>query len=469
MLRRQLRRLSHVIPRSLLMSYRDFLAPCRRNCLVAFALVCALALVVCPSAHGQVINQAVGGVSINTDGVLNNAQLDDLGALSRLRRQSLEKTPLELGPNTEMRKISLRRLEAALDECAKNNKPIPDAIKFLAGLQRIQYVFVYPEQHDIVLAGPGEGWKVDAKGTVVGITTGRPVMLLDDLLVALRTAHAAAQGGITCSIDPTAEGLARMKEELPGLTQTHNVDVVTSGLEKAVGMQRISTHGVPETSHFARVLVAADYRMKRLAMAFDPSPVRGLPNYLQMVKPGGLVTPRFWLEPTYEAVFCDAEGLAFELRGSGVKAMTEEDFVTASGAVQHMGKASRTAQQWADIMTQKYPQLAVADPIFGQLQNCMDLAVVGALVAKDRLTEKAGNSLPMLMGSPELKPDVFIAPKQVDSMASVLQKGRGWIISVSGGVAINSWAIVDKAKPDGAVAAIRTKAAAAAATNWWWN
>ena len=88
-------------------------------------------------------------------------------------------------------------------ECAKNNKPIPDAVKYLAGLQRIRYVFVYPEQKDIVLVGPGEGWKVDAKGNVVGVTTGRPVMLLDDLLVALRTAQAAAQGGITCSIDPT--------------------------------------------------------------------------------------------------------------------------------------------------------------------------------------------------------------------------------------------------------------------------
>ena len=113
-----------------------------------------------------------------------------------------------------MRKISLRRLEAAIDDCAKNNKPLPDAIKYLAGLQHIRYVFVYPEQKDIVLVGPGEGWKVDARGNVVGVTTGRPVMLLDDLLVALRTAKAAAQGGITCSIDPTTEGLARMKQTM---------------------------------------------------------------------------------------------------------------------------------------------------------------------------------------------------------------------------------------------------------------
>ena len=143
-------------------------------------------------------------MSIDADGLVNNATIDNMNKLGDQRRQELEKIPGDLNGATEMRKISLRRLEAAIDECAKNNKPLPDAIKYLAGLQHIRYVFVYPEQKDIVLVGPGEGWKVDGRGNVVGVTTGRPVMLLDDLLVALRTAKAAAQGGITCSIDPDA-------------------------------------------------------------------------------------------------------------------------------------------------------------------------------------------------------------------------------------------------------------------------
>ena len=345
---------------------------------------------------------------------------------------------------------------------------MPDAIKYLAGLQRVQYVFVYPEQKDIVLVGPGEGWKADAKGNVVGVTTGRPVMLLDDLLVALRTAKTAAQGGITCSIDPTPEGLASVgKTVLP-----RGVDTATAAatLEKAMGMQRVSVTGVPDTSHFARVLVAADYRMKRIAMALDPSPVRGLPNYLGMAKPAkAMVSPRFWLEPKYEAVLCDAQGLAFELCGSSVKAMTEEDYVAASGTVQHSGKPNPTAQKWANIMTEKYPELAVADPVFGQLQNCMELAVVGALVVKANLPEKAGYDMPTLMNSPAVKADVFNAPKLVASIASVLSKGKGRVMSVSGGVSINSWAIADKVKPSDKVAPVRQKAAFAETAGWWRN
>ena len=74
-------------------------------------------------------------------------------------------------------------------------------------------------------------------------------------------------------------------------------------------------------------------------------------------------------------------------------------------------------------MTEKYAELAVADPIFGQLQNCMELAVVGALVVKERLTEKAGYSMPTLLESPAVKPDAFNAPKQVREQGQRAEEG----------------------------------------------
>ena len=441
---------------------------------ITFPLVLFIVATMAVVGYSQTVTMTggtTGGVSIDTDGILNNARIDEQGRLNNLRNQSLEKIADDLNLAVQMRKISLRRLDAALEDCSKNKKKTPDTLKYLAGLQHIRYIFVYPEQKDIVLVGPGEGWKVDGKGNVVGVKTGRPVMLLDDLLVALRTANAARQGGITCSIDPTEEGLKRMNKSLSGLTRGGDQQTVAGGIEDALGMQRISVSGVPETSHFARVLVAADYRMKRIAMNFDLSPVRGLPSYLQMVKPSThtLLSPRFWLEPKYDALLRDGDGLAFEFRGSGVKAMTEEDFIASTGKVQHSGKAGPAAQKWANIMTDKYGELSVADPIFGQLQNCMEIAIVGALVVKERLTEKAGYSLPTLLESPDVKFEVFNAPKQVESKASVLKKGRNWVISASGGVAINSWGIANKLQSSDAVAAVRTKAAPADNNNWWWN
>ena len=60
-----------------------------------------------------------------------------------------------------MRMISLKGLEQAVKKGLKDGTPgLPEEVRYLAGLQRIEYVFLYPEQNDIVIAGPGEGWKV---------------------------------------------------------------------------------------------------------------------------------------------------------------------------------------------------------------------------------------------------------------------------------------------------------------------
>ena len=455
---------------------RVLAAELRRGWFVLSVIICTIVLVACPAAgqddNDNYFGRAVGGISVDAEGLLDRAMSEDLGTLSALRNRAMKDIPEAMNAVAAERKISLRKLEAALADCVERGEAVPDELKYLAGLQRIKYIFVYPEQKDIVLVGVGEGWKVDSRGNVVGIDSGRPVMLLDDLLVALRTARRAAQGGITCSIDPTPEGIQRMNQIQAGPVHSGDqAEQFAVARAKALGMQQISVHGVPATSHFARVLVAADYRMKRLAMNLEPSPIRGLPSYLQMMSPRtkGLHTPRFWLEPSYEALLHDAEGLAFELCGSSVKAMTEEDFLTASGQFKHSGRPNRTAQRWADIMTKKYPELAVVDPIFGELHNCMDMAVVGALIVRENVLEKAGLSLPTIMDSNALATDSYNAPKMVESQASVMNVRGKWLTAASGGVAINSWGIVGKLLRDSdAMDAVRAKATPAA-NDWWWN
>ena len=423
--------------------------------------------------HAQLVQQAVGGVSIGADGVLRNAETDETGALHQAKLKALEQIPGELN-GLAQRKVSLVRLEHAIRQTIEQGKHLSDAMTYLAGLQHIDYVLVYPDQHDIVLVGPGEGWKVDVRGNLVGATTGRPVMLLDDLLVALRTAPQSLQSGITCSIDPTPEGVARLRQYVSKLhTIGANPDATRESIAQTLGPQRISLNGVPTTSHFARVLVAADYRMKRIAMGFEPAPVRGLPSFLQMMQSTrrGMnnMMPRWWLEPDFQPLLRDREGLSWQLRGASVKALTEEDFFLSSGAREHTGKANPTAQHWANLMTAKYDQLAVADPIFGQLRNCMELAIVAALLTKENLPQRAEADLSTLLDSGRLEVDHFSPPQQVDSQASMLQKGSNWIISASGGVKISPWAAAEKTEESEALVTPHVKAAPTPAGNWWWN
>ena len=340
-------------------------------------------------------------------------------------------------------------------------------------------MFVYPDKQDIVLAGPGEGWRVDDKGAVVGIESGRPVLLFDDLLVAMRTAREAQRSAISCSIDPSAEGLTRLRHHMKQLQRNYrnsntlgNPREAFSRIEQVLGPQKITVTVVPPTSHFARVMIAADFRMKRLAMNFEPAPIAGLPSFLHMMLTKNTkvknMLPRWWMEPQYETASRDPSGLAWQLGGTSVKAMTEADFLSSTGEKKHSGKASPLAQKWADNMTDKYSELAAADPIFAELQNCMSLAVVGALIAKEDLARKAGVDMTTLMDPTETPIDQFNAPRQVDSKVSAIKKGPNWLISTSGGVDINSWAAIDKVQESKKLAPLR-KASAPANDNWWWN
>jgi hypothetical protein len=294
-------------------------------------------------------------------------------------------------------------------------------------------------------------------------------MLLDDLLVALRTAQAAAQGGISCSIDPTADGIARFKQFM---SNKPTVQQAAAGLAEVMGMQQITVEGVPATSHFAQVLVAADFRMKCLGMNLQPPP-QGvkLPSYLQMVPSNSSIvgTPRWWMEPKYDPLLRDKDGLAWQLSGASVQTLTAEEYDNASGQRQTINKVNPLAKKWAENMTNQFAALALAEPVFGELRNCMELAVVGALIVKERLPDKAGYSLPVLMSSQDLQPAEFNAPKQVPAQVSMLPKGQKYIVSVSGGVAINSWNIADNTQQTDAVASIRAKAAPSDEAKWWWN
>ncbi|HMC10073.1 MAG TPA: DUF1598 domain-containing protein, partial [Pirellulaceae bacterium] len=394
------------------------------------------------------------------------------------RLRALAAVDSDLAAASRMRKVSLRRISAAIDERRLLKRPLDDALQNLAGLTRIEFVFAYPEQNDIVLAGPAEGWQVDDQGNVVGRTSGQPVLQLDDLIVALRTAKAAATGrGISCSIDPTADGLKRLK---PLLHSRSLNEAVVGRLEQALGPQQITITGVPAGSHFARVLVAADFLMKRLGMNFERAPVDGLPSYLELLAgaPAQRVgsspqpksaMPRWWMAPHYEPLLKDADGLTWQLRGRGVQTLTEDGYLGSSGAVVNTGREDPLAKKWADAMTSKYESLAKALPVFAELRNCMDLAVVAALLVKEDLPMKTGCDVSLLLDENRIAVAQYSVPKTVDSQASLVRKGKDWILSLSGGVQVDSWSVLEHVETRAKLGETRRDAQAANADRWWWD
>ena len=116
------------------------------------------------------------GVAISAEGVLSLKTFED--PTGQLRAAQVQAAKAQLAANLKarspLRKVSLLRLEAAVRQAILDGKKPDPAMTYLAGLQRLQYVFYLPQSHDIVIAGPAEGFAADLSGRVCGLTSGRP-------------------------------------------------------------------------------------------------------------------------------------------------------------------------------------------------------------------------------------------------------------------------------------------------------
>jgi hypothetical protein len=419
-------------------------------------------------------NGGVGGVAIDAHGAIEQADRLDVVALRDARRAALEGLASDITKPSQLRKISLRRLDALVAQHVSRNEPLTPDMLYLAGLQRVDYVFAYPELGDVVLAGPAESWTIDDAGNAVGADSGAAVIELVDLVAALRSSDNLLAGEmISCSIDPTPEGLQRLARLLRGGRTSPSAHTLRR-MEQALGPQTITLTGVTPDSHFAQVLVAADWKMKRLAMGLAPSPVDGLPNYLELLEENPNVTPqdvmpRWWIAYGPRPVECDAQGLAWRLAPPGLQVLTAATRVDAGRLRMSQTESDPMAKEWANAMTAHYDELAIADPVFGQLRGCMDLALATAVLTAGDLLTHVGLELPTLLDATRLQLAPHNVPKTAPSHASAMRRSRAWLVSVSGGVELDVTHAVNAAGVQAQLRDAHLHAAPRRPSAWWWD
>ena len=414
----------------------------------------------------------VGGIDVDTDGVLISAS--ELShkhlpkqAIAERKRNGVHKGSIH--EPSSMRFVSLAKLEAAIQKSIDADSSLTDDILFLAGLQRIRYVFACPSVDDIVIAGPVEDWEL-RDGQVVGIHNHKATLHLDDLLDALQSSAAAFHGkGISCSIDPTEEGSKRLYR----LLHRRNPQLDLAGrtlMEQTMGAQVITLTGIRQSSHFARVLVGSDYLMKRIAMGLDPSPLENLSSYLSLMKhhrsESHFLAPRFWLAPKYDTVEKSADELVWHFNGTGLKTMTEHGYLNQNAQLVNAGRPNVDGQKWADDFTAAYEELAVKQPVFGQLSGCVDLAVVAAIICQSDLMLRARCPLLLLSDPMKIHGQEYSVPTSVSSLASVTRGRKGWVVSVSGGVDLDIQTVLETASTNQDLDKI---APISNGESWWWD
>ena len=428
--------------------------------------------------------QGASGVMVDANGTLRRVTINDPTGQLRNQRAQEAFAALEgdLQKFSELRKVSLTRLERAIAAKIAAGSGPDNAMRNLAGLTRIKYVFCYPETGDIVIAGPAEPWGEAPNGKQLGVATGNPIIELQDLIVALRAFAPATHNSpvIYCSIDPTPEGLQRMQQFLVqfGRQATPNdTQFIVKSLQDSLGPQVISVGGVSASTHFAQVLVEADYRMKLIGIGLERPAVK-LTSYVDRANPAAVsrnALQRWYFTPDYKCIRKSEDSMAMEIVGNGVKLVGEDEIIQQDGSRQGRGASNRASTAFTITFTKVYPKLAEEDAIWQQLRNCIDLSVVAAYMQQHDLYGMVDWRMETFGNEDVMPVETLDPPQQVASAVNSIWKGRTLMTPIGGGVQIQASRALESdnllSDADGEVEATRAtiNLKDLPADQWWWD
>lgn len=453
--------------------------------LCALVACFALAFTTASDVLGQgqdtlLIGQPIAGIDVDATGVLRVKQFDPRLAQQRLAAARAQGDANVMRPS-ELRKVSLNRLESAIREQLSAGQGLSNEMKALAGLTAVQYVFYYPETNDIVIAGPAEGFFADPTDRLIGINSGRPSVLLEDLVTALR-AYAPNQkptSVISVSIDPTPEGLQRMNEFiLMARRQARPSDAarIAQGMKENLGLQTVTFKGIPNSTHFARVLVEADYRMKLIGIGLEKLPVP-LKSYVDRANPSAIsanAMERWYFQPNYDGVAVSEDGYAMKIKERGVQLVGENERV-AGGRRSASGRVNRASQAFCLEFTEKFPQIEQRVRIYAELRQLIDVAIAAAYIQQQDFYGQADWEMPVLLDESLLSVETYNAPEQVETAVNAIWRGNTLMTPLGGGVHLEPRIALqqDRVEVDATGANNQVKQSAGPSNladgQWWWD
>lgn len=443
------------------------------------------------------ISEFRAGVSVDAGGVLRRTEFKNNNDLLKdIRGDALKKTENgNVFKSSNLRKISLNRLEKECQLLAAEGKEPSEVMQRLAGIYEIKYLLAFPETGDVVIAGPAGEWRTDVEGVAVNTKTGMPLFRLDDLVVCLRNAidH---DGKFGCSIDPRQANFQAVQRflsssKLKKKPTNRDNERFLDGLQDAMGFQDISVDGIDPQSVMARVIVEADYRMKLVGMNLEKG-VPGAESFMSRIEldtdgnvpPLDLMRLEFMLD--YDNVSVTDGKDAYQLNGRGVKVVSANEILDRNGKRIQTGKSTGPAAEFARGFTKHFDDMAAKYPIYRQLKNVFDLAMVTNLITSQGLDKTCKWN--MTYFGPDKNGDLAYAskkgniPKEVKSVMNYRdipyrKNGRTVntkrAIGLSGGVSVdvgNFLRSKDAIKKDTyGVLELDRKSAKPASENWWWD
>lgn len=292
--------------------------------------------------------------------------------------------------NDEVRAVSLSSLQQKLKTCMPRGS-CPSEFLQLAGIKKIIGLIADEQNHDLVLLG-----RTDSS---------LPPLNLEDFVVALRNAwlkYAPLNGNTYeyshpgCSIDPNP----KVVQELQRIGQSFHKEPASGSVNKSIddwnrvceGSQSVRVLGIPFDTHFAQVMVKADYDMKRLVDGSEALDIPGLSSITDMElekarseiaqsQPIAIPAPslnRFWFYPG-ENIYEERDGIIL-IKQCPVKLLTEQMYSNRGDQIVGSGGTDSTTSAFAEGLTVLYGKVAQVRPVYAELEALFRFAALAKII-----------------------------------------------------------------------------------------
>lgn len=300
------------------------------------------------------------------------------------------------------RAISLKVLQEKVKDCMTKGT-CPEDILQLCNIRKITGYVTDEKNRDIILIG-----KIDDT---------MPPLYLEDFIIALRNTwmkYAELKGNTYyysnpgCSIDPNPMVLKTLEQVADQIFRSSNPERVQKNLTQwnnaCNQSQQVRVLGIPYDTRFGKVMVDADYYMKRLVDGSVNLDIKGFTSLLDMtlntvredIERGNPISVplsslnRFWFYPGENSFFED-KGVVY-IKKSDVMLLTEEQFLTKKGEVSGTGRPNLLAQKFAESFSAKYNEIAKRKSIYAELEGLFRfVAFTRIMKHKDAITESGIN------------------------------------------------------------------------------
>lgn len=296
------------------------------------------------------------------------------------------------------RALSLKVLQERLRICVRSGKCSNDLLK-LCGLTKIEGYVLDDASNDLILFG-----QADPR---------LPSLYTEDFVIALRNAclkYSELRGNTYyysnpgCSIDPDPNVMRQLENLAKKIPSNSSSGEITKKMEQwgriCEKPQTVRVFGIPFTTHFAKIMVDADYYMKRLVDGSVSLEIDGFTSLVDMTlnkakkdildnQPISIPASsmnRFWFYPGGNE-YKYGRGIV-RIDKCPVILLTEAQYLSKNNKILGKGKSNALAQQFAEDFSILYSKIAREKPIYSELEGLFRLVALAKIIKYKGLKKK---------------------------------------------------------------------------------